>query len=255
MPSNLLLVDGYNLIRRIYEAHPEPERDLSEVVTRSVSSLERALEVHEPSHACCVFEYHDPTWRHLLYPEYKQGRQPTPPGLLSGLGRFIEAFGLVGVKSVAVESYEADDVIATLAVIVADSGGDVVVLSTDKMYLQLLCDQIRVFDHFAGKFLTAEYVQDKFGVSPGRLTDYWAMTGDATNNIRGVKGIGPKSAVSLLEQYGNLSSVLADQSDGRLAVKVREQEHAALVARQLVTLKRDVQVGMNLRELRYYHGK
>lgn len=254
MRSSLLLVDGFNLIRRIYEAGP-PEPAIEEVVSRSVRSLERALEYHKPTHACCVFEYHDTTWRHLLYRDYKKGRAPTPGALLTGLGTFIEGFGMAGVKAVAVQSYEADDVIATLATGAARGGGDAVILATDKMYLQLLCERIRVFDHFAGRFVTAEDVKTRFGVAPGQLIDYWAMTGDATNNVKGVSGVGPKSARSLLEQFGDLASIMADAGDARLPARVRAQEHAAITARRLVTLKVDVAVGINLKELRYYHGK
>lgn len=251
MSPHLLLVDGYNLIRRIYEARPHGETELPEVVLSASQSLQRALRRHQPSHACCVFESHDTTWRHLLYTGYKENRKPTPAALLNGISLFEEAFLTAGVTSVSVESYEADDVIASLAAGISDHRGSAVILSTDRMYLQLLRQGITVFDHFRNRFLTEEYVRDKFGVRPDQLIDYWALTGDATNHIGGVPNIGPKSAGQLVDRYGSLEEILKDDSTDKLVARVQHNRHDADISRQLVTLKTDVEVGVNLKSLRY----
>jgi len=253
MSPHVLLVDGYNLIRRIYEARPTVanEQQLEEVVTSAAQSLQRALRRHRPSHTCCVFEGHDTTWRHLLYPGYKETRKPTPALLLNGIVLFEEAFLTLGVPSVSVESYEADDVIATLAHGIKGKRGSEVILSTDRMYLQLLRDGITVFDHFNDRLLTKEHVEEKFNVRPDQLIDYWALTGDATNHIKGVPKIGPKSAELLLHEYNDLDGVLNVESEDKRVVRVQQHRRDARISRQLVTLKTDVEVGVNLKSLRY----
>lgn len=253
MAPHVLLIDGYNLIRRIYEArsHEETRQQLQEIVTSAAQSLQRALRRHKPSHACCVLERHDTTWRHLLYTGYKEDRKPTPAPLLNGLALFEEAFLLIGVRCVSVESYEADDVIATLARGITDKRGSAVILSTDAMYLQLLRDGITVFDHFKDRFLTIEHVREKFGVRPDQLIDYWAMSGAATNNIKGVPQVGAKTAAELLQRYGDLDGILDADAADNLVARVQQHRRDAKVSRQLVILKTDVVVGVNLKSLRY----
>ena len=253
MTPHVLLIDGYNLIRRIYEARPHEDagQQLQEIVTSATQSMQRALRRHQPSHACCVFESHDTTWRHLLYKEYKADRKPTPAPLLDGLVQFAGAFLEIGVPTVSVESYEADDVIATLARGITDRRGSVVILSTDRMYLQLLRDGVTVFDHFKDRFLTTEHVREKFGVRPDQLIDYWAMSGAATNYIKGVPKVGPKTAGQLLDRYGNLDAILGAEPSDKHVARVQQHRRDAEVSRQLVMLKTDVEVGVNLKSLRY----
>ena len=146
---HLLLVDGFNLIRRIYEARPHDDSQVEEeVVTSAGQSLHRALKSHVPTHACCVFDSQEKTWRHLIYPEYKQNRSPTPAPLLEAIPQFENLFRQMKVNCLCIPGYEADDVIATLAHKTSEMGGDVTVLSTDKGFLQLLDKHIKVFDHF-----------------------------------------------------------------------------------------------------------
>ena len=253
MPLHVLLVDGYNLVRRIYEARPEVTtgQQLEEVVANSVQSLQRALRRHAPSHACCVFESHDTTWRHLLYSGYKEDRKPTPAPLLEGIALFEEAFLTVGVPCLSVQSYEADDVIATLAWGISRQQGSAVILSTDRLYLQLLREGISVFDHFGDRFMTKEHVLEKFGVRPDQLLDYWSLTGVPTNQIKGVPKVGPKSAVQLLDRFGSLEGILVDTSADKLAARVQQHRRDVEISRQLVRLKTDVEVGINLKSLRY----
>ena len=175
MPIRFLVIDGFNLIRRIYEARIHKEKhqgesssvsgeDMKQVVDAAKSSLARALNTHQPTHAAVVMEQHDKTWRHLLYPEYKANRSETPPMLMSKLPQFEAAFAELGVRSFGVESYEADDVVATLAAVVAKNNGEVVILSTDKIYLQLVNDKVIVYDHFADQRCDRNYIKEKYGI-------------------------------------------------------------------------------------------
>ncbi len=223
---------------------------MASVVQAAGQSLGRALAKHKPSHAAVVLEHHDRTWRHLLYPEYKQNRSATPELLINHLKAFEDNFQSLGVTSCSVSSYEADDVIATIARVVAAHGGDVVILSTDKVYLQLIDHHIKVFDHFNEVGRDASYVNAQFGIPVAQYVDYLAMVGDKSNNIKGVQGIGPKSAQSLLSQYKTLDNILVTEENSASIRKVQQSAHDATRSRQLVTLKTDVELGLNLKTFR-----
>jgi len=250
MNTQLLLIDAFNLIRRIFEARPDGGENIAEVIEACRRSVKRALQQHPSTHACVVFDSHDVTWRHDLYSDYKQGRKPSPPAPLDNIDGFSAAFKSLGVTSILVESFEADDVIATLAFGVDQGHGDVTILSTDKSFLQLLSDHVRVFNHFEHKELDRETVRQKYAVDIDQLTAYWAMAGDASNNIKGVPKVGQKTAANLIEQYGSLEAILGDEAANSSALRV--QQHGDLVqqCKQLVTLKTDVQLGINLKSLR-----
>lgn len=247
----LLAVDGFNLIRRIYEArHAVSESDMAGVAEAAAASLKRALRQHAPTHAVVVLEYHDKTWRHLLYPEYKANRGATPRLLLESLPVLEEAFSVLDVRCFGLESYEADDVIATLASRVAGAGGRSVILSTDKIYLQLISDAVRIYDHFSEKWLDEAFLQDRFHVSPAQYIDYLSLTGDRTNNVHGVPGIGHKSAIQLLSDFPDLAAILSSPEETTLVKKVKAGEREAERSRTLVTLKCDVELGANLKSFR-----
>jgi protein Xni len=200
----------------------------------------------------------------MLYDDYKFGRKPTPEVLISNLDRFRRAFETAGVRSLEVAGYEADDVIATLAAGVANSSGDAIILSTDKGFLSLLDKHIEVYHHFEQHFLTSTDVRVKYALRHDQLIDYWSLSGDPGNNIKGVPGVGKKTALLLLEKFDSLDEVLAqarglaqDQAaDSGLAVyqkslsKVLQFEDEAEKCRLLLTPKLDVELGINLKIFR-----
>ncbi len=242
----ILLVDGFNMMRRIYEARPDP--DLASITTATARSLQRALAEHRPTHAVVVLERHDRTWRHLLYPEYKAGRSPAPTILTDNLAAFEAAFSECGVASFSLPSYEADDVIATLAVGTADAGGRAVILSSDRLYLQFLRNEIEIINHFDGTRASPDAVLERYGVRVDQLTDFWALAGDHSNNIKGVPGVGAKTAARLLNEFQNLDAMMG--RDDPAAARIREFDSLIRRCRQLVTLKSDVDLGINLRAFR-----
>ena len=209
-----LLIDAMNLVRRIYEARPHDGETIDNEVYRSAQqSLNRALNRHQPSHALAVFDSQDRTWRHDLFPQYKANRSPTPAVLISALPEFKAAFADTGVKSLVIPNYEADDVIATLAKGLAGKGKKVVILSTDKNFLQLLGENITIYDHFREQQYNRAWVQEKYGVLETQLTDYWSLTGDSTLNIKGVPKVGPKTAKKLFESYQGLEEIFQATAD------------------------------------------
>jgi protein Xni len=253
---NVLLIDALNLIRRVHAAQGA-KTDVANpdgAMESCVHSLKRALNECRPTHAVCVFEGQGPSFRHEIYSGYKAGRQPMPEDLQKNLVRFKDAFSAAGVKSVKMEAVEADDIIASLALRIALHKGDAVILSTDKIFLQLLSRHIRVRDHFNKAFLDEAYVKKKFGVQPEQFVDLLSLAGDSTNTIPGVPGVGLKTAARLLEEHSTLEGVLekAGTIPGKTGQALTSHAPDALLARQLIRLRDDIELGENLQSFRYH---
>jgi protein Xni len=250
-----LLIDGLNLVRRIYAAVPGEDDTAAhqDGVLHSVTrSAQRALEQLAPSHVLCAFDAPGPGWRHQLLPEYKANRPPMPGALADLLPAIESRFADLGIKSVRVAGYEADDVLATIAVKIAASGGHAIILSTDKSMLSLLRNGIQVRNHFDERDLDTHYVRERFAVAPAQIPTFLALTGESSQNVPGVKSIGAKTAARLIDEYGTLETMLDAAKDlpGRVGEALRTGATDARLSLQLMTLKLDVHVGVNLNECR-----
>ncbi|MDB5985742.1 MAG: 5-3 exonuclease, C-terminal fold family protein [Nevskia sp.] len=252
----LLLIDGLNVVRRIYEANPEPESPdkLNTAMRNSLASFRRALDEHRPSHALAVFDFGGPTWRHALYPRYREKRLPMPQMLRDALPAFyVQLASLLNLKSVALPQVEADDVIASVAQRWQARGlGPAIIISTDKDLCQLLEYGCLVRDHFKPEWRDAAWVQQKFGVPVAALGDWLALAGDDSDDIPGVRGIGPKGATKLIKAYQTLERVLREAAplQGAVARNLREHAELARLSRQLVSFKTDVAIGLTWNALR-----
>lgn len=255
MQIRLLLIDALNLIRRVYAAQPGDEGPVrvDDALQTSVHSLQRALRECRPTHAICVFDGQGPSWRHELYPDYKAGRAPMPEALEAAMDRFRGAFSGIGVSSVSFPGLEADDIIATLAGKVAARGGSVVILSTDKLLLQLVSDLVVVRDHFQRVEMDRAYVEEKLHVRPDQVVDLFALAGYATNNIPGVPNVGTKTAARLLDELETLDTVLsvAHTVKGKTGEMLYRHAEKARLSQSLVRLKGALELGLNLQSFRY----
>ncbi|MBN2283151.1 MAG: flap endonuclease Xni [Deltaproteobacteria bacterium] len=258
MDITFLLVDGLNLIRRVYAAQPAEEGpDKAEsALTAAVQSLERALRECRPTHAVCVFDSDERSWRHDVYPRYKEGREPMPGALRANLRLFEIAFEEHGVSCLRFPAIEADDIIATLAVKTARHDNRVVILSTDRMFMQLLSERIVLRDHFNKRTLDHEHVREKYGVTPEQFVDLIALTGDSTNAIPGVPSVGPKTAARLLNEIGPLEDILAvaHTVPGKTGEMLHAHAEDARISRELARLRTDLDLGVNLRVFRWDAG-
>jgi 5'-3' exonuclease len=251
-----LLIDGLNLIRRVHAGVPgdsASSEHADTVVDACAGSLRRALRRHCPSHVLCALDSEDSTWRSDLSVDYKKNRRPMPAELHDLLPVIIDRFSQLGTTSVEIPSFEADDVIASVAERVAGAGGAVTILSTDKSFCQLLAPRIRVHDHFAECEHDRAWVLNRFEVEPAKLVDLFALAGDSSLGIPGIRSIGVHTAIKLLSDHGDLEGVLgaADQINGRLGAKVRSGVDAARLAAKLLALRRDVTLNSNLKEFRF----
>jgi protein Xni len=255
--KTLLIIDGLNLIRRLYAAL-EAEQDLDRRVERTqsiaVEALSKLTHQFDPSYAVVVFDSNGKTWRHDVYPEYKLGRVPMDDKLLESLPDFAKAFRFNHLHCLRMDGWEADDLIATLAVKAAHNNVKSYIVSTDKGFTQLLDDErIYQYDYFAKLGYDKIWVPGKYGVEPNQLTDYWALVGDTTNRIPGVKGIGPKTALSIINDFSTIEDIYANLSSfsERIQSMLSGGYEQCLLSRSLVALKIDVDIGIRLSQLRY----
>ena len=254
--GHLLLIDGLNVVRRVYEANPAPDSpDKAQAAVRSsLGSFRRALEEHKPTHILAPFDFGGPTWRHELYPDYRKKRKPMPQELRDVLPALYERLHEMGVPTISVPGVEADDVLAT-AFYRWDTAkrGPVTVLSTDKDLTALAADGARVRDHFNLVWRDETWIVEKFGVGPALLHDLLALSGDSSDDIPGVPGVATKTAAKLLNAHGTLDSVLAaaETVKGKLGENLRASLDLVRLARKLVSFKTDLSLGLTWNSLRY----
>lgn len=252
-PDHLLVIDGSNLVRRIHAAIKEedPATHIAETLRSCRGSFRRARESHPHTHAIAVFDEGGQNWRHRLYPEYKADRGPSPeglPDLMKALRAELEGQRL---RTLSVPDIEADDAIAVLALRWQQRNrGVMTILSTDKDLCALLSPSVSVYDHFGNVNRDAAWVLARFGIEPGLIQDYLALVGDKTDNIPGVKGIGPVTAVKLLREFKSLQGILESRSLQKVARQVIRNREMALASRALVQFKTDVSIGVSWADMR-----
>jgi DNA polymerase-1 len=254
--GKLLAIDGLNIVRRVYEASPEPDSDLkaSIALRHAFSSFRTLIEAHAPTHVLAAFDYGGSTWRHALYPRYREHRAPMPSCLRDALPDFHQSLARVGVRAVTVPEVEADDVIGTGVLRwLAEARGDAVVATTDKDLHALIANGALVWDHFKGEWHDDAWVRQRFGVAPERLHDLLALMGDATDGVPGVSKVGMKTAARLLNAYGDLDAVMAGAGILKtpLGERLRAGREILYLSRQLVELKTDVRLGVTWNMLAY----
>lgn len=261
MKKTLYLIDGYGLIYRSYFAFTgrhlfSPDgKNVSALFGffRTLFSLLRNREV--PLLAVAL----DPltkTFRHEIFPEYKATRDKTPEELHDQIPEIEALLDLLGIPTIRVDRFEADDILGTLSTLSAEEGRPCVIVSGDKDILQLVNQQVRVLRPSKGDLV--EYGPDEvladWGVPPERIVDYLALTGDSSDNIPGVKGIGEKTAVKLLAEFGSLEGIydhLEVAGTPSVRKKLEEERDNAFLSRDLATIRRDVSVDFNPESARF----
>lgn len=253
MSIHLVIIDALNLIRRVHSAQPDPS-DIARTISTTSRTLQRILSESQPTHIIAVFDHHlqQRGWRADILPEYKQNRKPMPEPLMQGLDSIQDAWWKLGIDSLLSDGDEADDLVATLAMKVANHNEKVTIISTDKGYCQLLSPTLQIRDYFQHRWLDAPFIEQEFGVKPNQLADYWGLTGISSSQVPGVAGIGPKAAKEILTQFNDIEQAYCSEE---LATKYRkkldQQIESARKCKQIAALKTDIELGFNLQDLRY----
>jgi len=250
---HLLIIDAMNLIRRVYAVAEKSQASLEATESRCLSIIARNAADSGATHVAMVFEEQVSTWRHDIWPDYKLGRPPMPQPLAEGLPLLRQRLTQQGLFCLDVLPWEADDVIASLAHKAASAGVSVTIVSTDKGFCQLASEHIQTYSHFDRRLYNVEGVRGYYGLLPHQLVDFWALTGDSTNHLPGVPGIGPKTAGQLLDQFQTLDALLVQLDDvpERWQTVLQQHWRDALLTRLLARLRLDVPLGVNLHDLRW----
>ncbi|QSX32528.1 flap endonuclease Xni [Shewanella avicenniae] len=248
--NRLLIIDGMNLVRRILAAQPD-QNDMQALTVRAIAACRKLCQHHQPSHVVVVWDGTQVSWRKQLYPDYKKGRKPMPESLAQGLPSIITELKSKGFNSLQADS-EADDVIATLAFKLNQSGGEVIIVSTDKGFAQLNLRAVKQWDYFAHQWLDLDALEQKLGVSRQQLLDFIALSGDSGNKIPGISGIGPKSAAELLRSYRSLANIYnaLDKLGSKQAQKLADGREMARLSYKLAKLKTDMTLDVRLSDYR-----
>jgi len=256
MISTLLIIDAMNLIRRIYavqeKQQPTSEKALQITASTTCNAVSKLIRIHQPTHIIAVFDSHAPSWRHTLFPQYKQGRKAIPVPLKNSLGAIQDDLFALGVESLVTETDEADDLIASLACKMAKHQQRTIIVSTDKGFYQLLDQYTLIYDYFKGSYFDQIRVENEMQLPVNKLCDFWALTGISSRAIKGVEGIGSKGALALLQEFPGLDTILSQEiADNKRVNKVISDKENALLAYQLAQLKKECELGFNLKDLRY----
>jgi len=214
-PMRLYLIDGSGYIFRAYHALPPLTRKSDGLPLGAVAGFCNMLwkflcemKQEKPTHLAVIFDASEKTFRTKLYDQYKAHRPPPPEDLIPQFPLVREATRAFGVPALELDGYEADDLIATYAKQVAEAGGEVIIVSSDKDLMQLVNEQISLFDPMKSLKIGREQVIEKFGLGPEKVVEIQALAGDSVDNVPGAPGIGIKTAAQLLTEFGDLDTLL-----------------------------------------------
>ncbi len=241
---SVLLVDGYSLIFRGFHALPllSSGGTYTNAVQGFFSMLFRALSEYKPEGLCVMMDMHAPTFRHTLYEEYKGTRKPMPEELRPQIPVVRELLMAMGIALFELEGYEADDLLGTAAKQAEKEGRQAYILTGDRDSLQLVEGDIRVILTKTGisesLLLDAEKVKEVYGYTPEQVPDMKGLMGDSSDNIPGIAGVGEKTALKLIQEYGTLDNVLAHAGEvkGKLGEKLQAGREVAELSRELGTI-------------------
>ena len=260
--KTLLLIDAYAMIYRAYYAFIRAPRmnsrgENTSAIFGFVVTFEDLLKRLKPSHIAVAFDPAGPTFRHEAFEQYKAQRQETPEDIRWAVPRIKQILQAMNVPVLEVLGYEADDVIGTIAHKAEKEGFEVYMATPDKDYGQLVTEHIFMYrPRHTGGFekLGPQEVCEKYGLrNQSQVIDLLGLMGDSSDNIPGCKGVGEKTAVQLLQQFGSIDNLLAntDQLKGALQRKVQEQVEEIRFSRFLATIKTDVPIEFDAQSLVY----
>ncbi len=246
MNKDVYLVDGSAYIYRAYHAISPLSTSgglPTHAVLGFVNIVHRLLREKKPNYLAVAFDSRGPVFRNDLYDQYKANRPPMPDDLAVQIP-YIKSF--VSASNIPVfekKGVEADDIIASASRLLSEQGFHVVIVSADKDLLQLVNDQVVMWDPMRDKLFDSEAVHEKYQVGPEKLLDLFALIGDSSDNVPGVHGIGPKTAEKLINEYGSLDGIYAhldSMKASKMKERLQENRDSAYLSKQLIDLKMDV---------------
>lgn len=244
-----ILIDGNSIAFRAFYAMPMLTNAAgmhTNAVYGFATMLLKLIEEEKPTHMLVAFDAGKMTFRHEGYEDYKGGREKTPPELNEQFPLIKDLLRALGIAQFELDNYEADDIIGTLARMADEAGRDALIVTGDKDMLQLVSDRVTVAITRKGisevDRFTPEAIREKYGLAPHQIIDLKGLMGDASDNIPGIPGVGEKTALKLLHEFGSVENVLDNVSSlkGKLRERVEEHRDSALMSKKLATIYREV---------------
>ena len=256
--KRLVLVDGSGFIFRAYHALP-PLKKSDGTPTGAVSGycnmlfkLINEIKEFKATHIAVIFDHKDKTFRSDIYQNYKANRPPPPEDLVPQfqlIRNATEAFGFIAIDK---KGYEADDIIATLSKKATEDGAIVTIFSSDKDLMQLVSNDIKMYDPIRNIFIDIDRVKEKFGVTPDKVIDVQALVGDTVDNVPGVPGVGVKTASSLISEFGNVETLIEKCNTinkDRIRKLISDNVDKIILSKRLVTLHKTIEIETKLEDL------
>ncbi|MGI6075899.1 MAG: DNA polymerase [Pyramidobacter sp.] len=246
--KKILLIDGHGIAFRAFYAIPHlnaADGTPTNALVGFFNMLGKALQELQPDEVYTAFDMKGPTFRHLLYPDYKGTRAPTPEEFKQQIPLLHQMLPLLGIRIMERQTVEADDLIGSAAVQFSRNGDDVIVLTSDKDIMQILRPGVKIIRPGKGlssfDVYTSESFTEKYGFPPEKMVDYLSLMGDAVDNIHGVTGVGDKTATRLIRQYGSIEEIMAhaEELTPSLRKNITAQGAQAIENRKLTRLKCD----------------
>ena len=254
-PTPVVLVDGSSYLFRAYHAMPplNNSKGMPTGAIKGVVNMMRSLaKDYADANIIVVFDAKGPTFRNEMYSEYKAHRPPMPDDMRPQIEPIHNIIKAMGLPLLMVEGVEADDVIGTLASQATAKGIDTLISTGDKDMAQLVSAHVGLVNTMTNTYMNEQGVIDKFGVRPDQIIDYLAIVGDTADNIPGVPGAGPKTAVKWLSAYDNLESLMSNADDigGKIGEKLRNALEFLPLSKALTTIKLDVELDQSLDQIK-----
>ena len=257
MNKRLIIVDVSSFIFRAFFAiRPlhSPEGVPVNAVHGVLSMLLKLFAEYSPTHIFLARDTDQPTFRSDMYPEYKANRERAPEDLIPQFGILYDLFDQLSIPQLSLDGYEADDIIGSAAMRWKDNFEEILIASGDKDLMQLIGGNVKMVDTMKNVTYDVEKVKEKMGVAPEQMVDYLAMVGDSSDNVPGMRGIGPKGAAKLLAEHGTLDACVAckDSFKGKkLLTAFSEYLEDALLSRKLVKIVTDLDLKVEADDLKY----
>ena len=251
-----ILVDGSYYLFRTYHALPKTMQNSQGLVTNAIrgtlNALLKLMRRYHPTHMAVCFDTKSPTFRHAMSEDYKANRPKMDVELAEQIPYIHRLVAALGIPLLRIEGAEADDIIGTLAYRAVAEGHHVVISTGDKDMMQLINDCVILEDSFTGKITDSAGVVEKFGINPEQMIDFLTLMGDSSDGIKGVPGIGKKTAKDLLNEYGNIDNMLKNVTNikGRAGKNLLEYADDIPFNAQLATIVTDLEIGQDWQDLK-----
>ncbi|KQW98256.1 DNA polymerase I [Acinetobacter sp. Root1280] len=250
-----VLVDGSYFLFRAFHALPPLTTSTglqTNAIRGAISAIQKLMRRVQPTHMAVIFDTPEPTFRHVLSPIYKGDRPSMPEELSQQIPYLHSLIRALGIPLHTLPGAEADDIIGTLAKRAEKAGHQVLISTGDKDMAQLVTDKVTLEDSFKDKPMDVDGVIEKFGVRPDQIIDYLTLMGDASDGIRGVPGVGAKTAAKLLNEYGTIAGILenVDNIKGKVGQSLKDNVEGIALDHQLASIVIDLDLSLTYDDLK-----